>query len=86
MNVQLTLGGLAAIFGMLSVLAGFSIWVIKSVVRDVVNEALKSLDDKYVHSKGSQLTGHEIETRLKAVEALALITQAATKIREQDAG
>jgi len=85
MNVQLTLGGLAAIFGMLSILSAFAIWVIKSVVKDVINEALKALDDKYVQAKGSALTGHEIENRLNKVEAVALILQAATvaKTKEQ---
>ncbi len=83
MNVQLTLGGLAAIFGMLSILAAFSIWVIKSVVKDVVNEALKVMDEKYIQSKGSALTGHEIENRLNKAEAVVLILQAATVAKKE---
>lgn len=86
--MQLTLGGLAAIFGMLSILAAFAVWVIKSVVKDVINEALKALDDKYIQSKGSALTGHEIENRLNKVEAVTLLLQATAvaAVKEQNAG
>lgn len=69
MQVTITLAGLAAIFAMLAILSGFSIWVIQSVVRDVVNEALKALDTKYMHARGSELTGHEIENRLTLIES-----------------
>lgn len=69
MQVTITLAGLAAIFGMLAALAGFAIWVIKSIVKDVIGDALQVLDAKYLHAKGSELTGHEIENRLTLIEA-----------------
>lgn len=64
MPVTLTASGVEAICAALALLAALAVFLVDAIVAKHV----RALNGTYTRSAGSQLTGHEIESRLGAVE------------------
>ena len=65
MTITITSGGIAALCAVLALSAGFALWAVQAIV---ANE-LRKWNGRYVFANGTALTGHEIETRIEALEA-----------------
>ncbi len=65
MQVTITSDGIIAICATISLLGGMGLWAVKSIV----SAELRKLNGTYVYAKGSDITGHQIEKRLDALEA-----------------
>ncbi len=64
MQVTITSDGIIALCATFTALSASGLWVVKAIVAGEI----RKLNGRYVYSSGSELTGHEIETRLDSAE------------------
>lgn len=65
MHVMITSEGILAACAVLTLFSGFGLWAVQAIVA----RELRKLNGRYVYAQGSEITGHEIEERLKKLEA-----------------
>lgn len=68
MQVTITWTAVGTICGLLTMLGAFMYWAVKSIVNEAITGAMTAINGRYVYSKGSELTGHEIENRILSIE------------------